>query len=150
MIKLILPIVFPSWRFFSGIGASPRIEFAFLHSEISEPKVWQEFRPRPARLSFAQGLRRLLWNPEWNEFLYMNTCAEHICDEHSVMREQEIMRRILLAASAGEIKSEPDAHFLLFRISTVVREDKVVKRSVVFVSKPVAVVVPVAFVGGAA
>lgn len=140
MIKLILPIFFPSWRFFSGIGASPRIEFAFLHSAIAEPNLWQEFRPRPKYLSVTECLVRLFWNPQWNEFLYMNSCAEHLCEEHSVMREQEIMRRILLAVSAGEIKPEPDTHFLRFRISTVVRDDKAVTQPVVFVSKPVALV----------
>ncbi|MES2823641.1 MAG: hypothetical protein V4732_08565 [Pseudomonadota bacterium] len=143
MIKLILPIFFPSWRFFSGIGASPRIEFAFLPREIGEPKAWQEFRPRPKYLSFTEGLIRLFWNPQWNELLYINTCAEHLCEEHSIMREHEIMRRILLAVSAGEVKSEPDTHFLQFRIRTLVRENNFVTQPVVFVSKPVV------FVGGA-
>lgn len=138
MLTLILPIFFPSWRFFGGIGASPRIELTFLQNEIAEAKVWQEFRPRPQRLSFTEGLYRLWWNPQWNEFLYMNTCAEHLCDEHSVMREQDIMFRILLAVETGEITPEPNTHFLRFRISTVMREDKVVTQPVVFVSKSAA------------
>jgi hypothetical protein len=144
MLKLILPVCFPSWRFFSVIDASPRIEFAFLQSENAEPKAWQEFRPRPKRLSLAEGFVRLWWNPQWNEFLYMNSCAEHLCEEHSVVHEQEIMRRLLLAVGAGEIKPEPDTRFLLFRISTVLRVEKLVTQPVVFVAKPVA------FVGGAA
>ncbi len=135
---IILPIFFPSWRFFSSIGASPRIQFAFLKSETAEPRAWQEFRPRPARVSFTEGLRRLLWNPQWNELLYMNTCAEHLFEGYSLRYEQEIMCRILSAAHAGEVASEPNTHFLLFRVCAVIRENKVVTQSVVFVSQPAA------------
>ena len=142
MIKLILPILFPSWRFFSAIDASPRIQFAFLENEIAEPHLWYEFRPRPARISFIESLCRLLWNPRWNETLYLNTCAEHLLDEYSVMREQEILNRILSAVSEGEITLDPNTHFLLFRISTVIRENKLVTQPVMFISKPSA------FIGG--
>ncbi len=136
MLKLILPVVFPSWRFFSSIGASPRIQFAFLQNESDDPQLWQDFRPRPERVSFVEGLRRLLWNPQWNETLYINTCAEHLFDEPSPMREQEIMRRILAAVSRGEITSEYKATFLLFRICTIIRDRNEITQPVVFVSKP--------------
>ena len=142
MLKLILPVIFPSWRFFSSIGASPRIQFAFLQNESDNPQLWQEFRPLPERVSFVAGLRRLLWNPQWNETLYINTCAEHLFDESSPMRvpmrEQEIMRRVLAAVSRGEVIPEHNAAFLLFRICTVIRDGNKIMQPVVFVSKPVA------------
>jgi len=137
MLKLILPVIFPSWRFFSSIGPSPRIQFAFLQNETDEPQVWQEFRPKPARVSFLQGLHRLLHNPQWNETLYMNSCAERLFEGYSAMREQEIMRRILAAISSGEIAVKPNDMFLLFRISAVIREGNEITQPVVFISKPV-------------
>ena len=140
MLTLILPVIFPSWRFFSSIGASPRIQLAFLQHETDEPHTWSEFRPRPARVTFREGLWRLLWNPDWNETLYINTCAEHLCDEYSLVREQEILRRILAAVIVGKITPELDAKFLLFRISTITRENNAVTQSVVFTSTPVAFV----------
>lgn len=137
LLKLILPVIFPSWRFFSSIGASPRIQFAFLQNKIDEPTIWQEFRPLPASITFTEALSRLFWNREWNETLYMNTCAERLFDEYSLMREQEIMTRILATVHAGKIKPEPNSNFMLFRISAICRENHAVTQSVVFISQPV-------------
>ncbi|HWV16454.1 MAG TPA: hypothetical protein VN030_13555 [Cellvibrio sp.] len=139
MLKLLLPVIFPSWRFFSGIGPSPRIEFAFMQSENDSPEFWQEFRPRPLRVSWAEGVRRLLWNPRWNENLYINSCAERLFEEHSPMREQEIMRRILRALQSGEVSCAAEAKYLQFRISAVLREDGQVTQPLVFVSRPAAI-----------
>lgn len=136
MLKLILPVIFPSWRFFSSIGPSPRIQFTFLEKETDESSVWQEFRPKPARVSFWQGLHRLLHNPQWNETLYINTCAERLFEEYSVMREQEIMQRILAAVIRGEMTNKPNDLFLQFRITAIAREGNEITDSVVFVSKP--------------
>lgn len=60
VLKLLLPIIFSSWQFFSSRGPSPRIHYAFLQNENDEPQEWREFRPRPARVSFKDGLCRLL------------------------------------------------------------------------------------------
>ena len=137
MLKLILPVIFPSWRFFSSIGPSPRIQFAFLEKETDEASAWQEFRSKPERVSFLQGLHRLLHNTQWNETLYISTCAERLFEEYSAMREQEIMQRILAAVGRGEITAKPNDMFLQFRISAIVREGYEINNSVVFVSKPV-------------
>lgn len=136
MLKLLLPVIFPSWRFFSSIGPSPRVQFTFLEKETDEPSVWQEFRPKPARVSFLQGLHRLLHNPQWNETLYINTCAERLFEEYSAMREQEIMRRILASVNCGEITAKSNDMFLQFRISVIVREGNEITDSVIFASKP--------------
>ena len=138
MLKLLLPVLFPSWRFFSNIGPSPRIYISFLQEKESEPQLWREFRPRPVRITFMQGLWRLFWNPKWNEMLYINTCAEHLFDEYSFVREQEIMCRILTAVNAGDIKTDHKAHFLLYRIDAVVRDGNTISQPTMFVSKPAA------------
>ncbi len=138
MLKLILPVIFPSWRFFSSIGPSPRIQFTFLLNENDESQVWQDFRPCPARVSFIQGLRRLFWNPEWNETLYINTCAERLFDEYSLSCEQEIMRRILVTVSRENIFHAENDIYLQYRLCAVVREGSEITQPVVFMSKPAA------------
>lgn len=137
MLKLLLPVIFPSWRFFSSIGPSPRIHFAFLQNENDEPDVWYEFRPRPAKINFKNGLWRLFHNPEWNETLYINTCAERLFEGYSTMREQEIMRRILAAIRNGEIQVDATKPYVTYRISAVMREGQVIGQQVTFVATPV-------------
>jgi hypothetical protein len=136
MLKLLLPVIFPSWRFFSSIGPSPRIEIAFLQNEHQAPQSWQEFRPRPARISLKQNLCRLFWNPQWNETLYMNSCAERLFDAPSTMREQEIMRRLLVAVHAGEITIDAHARYLVYRIRALIRDDQLVSQPVLFMARP--------------
>jgi hypothetical protein len=137
MLKLILPVIFPSWRFFSSIGPSPRIHYAFLQNENDEPQEWREFRPHPLKVSFWEGICRLFHNPHWNETLYINTCAERLFEGYSEMREQEIMKRILAAVSAKTIIGDSQSNYLTYKISAVIREDQVITQPVTFVAKPV-------------
>ena len=75
-LTLLLPVLVPSWRFFAMVGPSPRIEVAVLASETATPQDWQEFRPRSATIPFPAMLQRLVWNPGWNEQLFLMSCAE--------------------------------------------------------------------------
>ena len=102
MLKLLLPVIFPSWRFFSSIGPSPRIHYAFLQTESDEPQEWHEFRPRLEHVSFKESLWRLLHNPRWNETLYINTCAERLFEGHSEMREHEIQTYVASGEPMGK------------------------------------------------
>lgn len=141
MIKLLLPIIFPSWRFFSSIGASPRVEFGFSTEMDELPTEWMPFRPLPARVGFWRGLGRLLHNPQWNERLYVNTCAEHLFDAHSLFREQEIARILVRGIAAGEYVVPQDARFMVYRIRAVVRNENtpsLIRDEVAFVAKPFA------------
>ena len=135
MLKLILPVLFPSWRFFSSIGPSPRIHIAFSNNDHDEPTHWQEFRPIPQKLSFKEGVFRLFHNPRWNETLYINTCAERLFESYSDMREQEIMRRVVAAINSREINPDADSTFVRFRISAVIREGNLITQPTTFVSK---------------
>jgi hypothetical protein len=137
MLKLFLPVLFPSWRFFSSIGPSPRIEFSLLQDEKDEPLKWQEFRPKPTKISFVKGLLRLFHNPRWNETLYLNTCAERLFEGYSEMREQEIMWHILTSLSVGEIIADSNVRYVTYRISAVMREGQVISQPITFIAKPV-------------
>lgn len=137
MLNLILPVIFPSWRFFSGIGPSPRIQYAFLESESAEAEEWFEFRPSIKEVGFKRGLFRLFYNPEWNETLYINTCAERLFEGYSSMREQEIMKRLLAAVRAGEIAVKPHCAFFTYRLVALMREEQGIVQPVTFTATPV-------------
>lgn len=137
MLRLLLPALIPSWRFFDSIGPSPRLEFAVLKTPDNPEPEWQEFDPRPARVPLAGMLLRLFWNPHWNESLYLFSCAEKLLAEPSAPNESNLLRRIanhnqLNAAASG---LEQPA-FLRVRVSVLKREGGSVIRQVLFVSLP--------------
>ncbi|GGY70368.1 hypothetical protein GCM10011613_13500 [Cellvibrio zantedeschiae] len=136
MIKIILPALFPSWRFFSGIGPSPRIYYALLHIESDEPTQWLEFRPKPKVLSVKEQVLRLFHNPQWNETLYINTCAERLFEGYAEMRAREIMHRLLAAVARKEILVGEKDNYLVYRIGAVMREEEHVYEQITFTSSP--------------
>ena len=136
IIKLILPILFPSWRFFSSIGPSPRIEVGFVADKNSEPQEWLPFRPLPKKINFALGLQQFFHNPLWNERLYINTCAEYLFEGYSEYREQEIGKRLVAATLSKEMVVDDKFHYLVFRIRAIESEVEQVRDDVAFVSKP--------------
>jgi hypothetical protein len=136
MLSLILPIFFPSWRFFSSIGPSPRFLLAFLSAENDSPKIWQDLKVRPAKMTLLKCVANLFWNAQWNNILYLNTCAEHLLDEYSLERENEIMLRLLLALPNEKIRFTEKTQYLVFRIDTVTREHGQIIQATQFMSKP--------------
>lgn len=122
---LLLPALIPSWRFFDVIAPSPRIEYALLPGETA-PGDWREFRPRPERVSLAAMLGRLVWNPRWNETLFLVSCAERLVDEPTAHSEDEIFRRI-----AADLADAPEP-WLTFRLVFVHRDI----REVLFQAEP--------------
>ncbi len=70
LIRLFLPILFPSWRFFQEIGPSPRIEY-----RLADEPDWQPLDPIPDRLGAVAILRRLFHAPDWNAHLYLVSTA---------------------------------------------------------------------------
>ena len=125
--KLLLPALIPSWRFFDTIGPSPRIEYALLH-EAHAVAAWQEFRPRPARLSFGQMLLRLIWNPRWNQSLYLLGCAERLMADPTAQSAREIVESIK-AESA-----DASAAWLQFRVVFVSRQGEGTREDITYVS----------------
>jgi len=100
-LRLLAPALIPSWRFFDTITASPRIEVlalgapdAPLHDPLdAAPRDWRECRPRPRHLPPAVLARRLLWNPGWNDTLYMTSCAERLLEHETPHSVAEIAAR---------------------------------------------------------
>lgn len=123
MLKQFLPILFPSWRFFSGIGASPRVELGFVVERDDLPDHWVAFRPIPQRLTFSQHFTRLFHNPHWNELLFINTCAERLFETMDEFYMDEIARRLLIVIQQGEVSASDKQQFLLFRIRAIYSED---------------------------
>ena len=133
-LRLLLPALIPSWRFFSAVAPSPRVEYALLSRPGARARNWREFRPRPARLSLGQMLGRMLWNPVWNEQLFLVSCAERLMENPTAHSIDEIARRVstgIPAAPAGQ--AEPG--YLQFRLVFVSREGAAILRDVEYLSE---------------
>ena len=132
--KLLLPALIPSWNFFDVIAPSPRVEYARLKSIGDTSGDWREFRPRPARVPPLEMLKRLVWNPRWNETLFLVSCAERLTDAPTAHSEDEIFKRI-----AADLRGEPeDAErpWLCFRLVFVSREAEAISSEVLFQPAP--------------
>lgn len=129
-LKLLVPALIPSWRFFDTIAPSPRIEFTLLKTAQEEPAGWQEFRPRPPRLSLGSLAKRLFWNPQWNESLFLVSCAERLITNPTENSRQEILRRI----RAGIEDSAPAMPYLQYRLVFVSRNGEEIQKEILFVS----------------
>jgi len=133
-LKLLLPALIPSWRFFDIIAPSPRIQFRLLKTSLDNENLdnWEEFRPRPTKLNFLQMLKRMLWNPIWSESLYLVSCAEQLVEHQTSHSESEILKRILYTLKNHQpIKST----HLQFRLLMIKREGENLKKEIVFHSR---------------
>ncbi len=134
-LKLLLPALIPSWRFFDVIAPSPRIEYTLLETEDTDPVEWQEFRPRPDHLSFGSMLKRMLWNPWRNENLFLVSCAERLMahpTDHSV---QEIQNRIMRDLEGAGNNNEDKSH-LKFRLVFLFRQGSEIHKRVLYEAAP--------------
>ena len=95
-LRLLLPAIVPSWRFFDAVTASPRLDYALLAGPDEPVRQWQEFRPRPALLTPATMLRRLLWNAQSNENLFLVSLAERLIGAGSAETAAHSQRELLL------------------------------------------------------
>lgn len=127
-LKLLLPALVPSWRFFDFIAPSPRVHYTVLNDENDQPNEWVEFRPRPAHVSFPKMLRRMVWNPDWNESLFIVSCAERIMEAPTQHSEDEILKRIV-----RELDGE--AGYIQFRLIVIQRVEESLQQEIVFHSR---------------
>lgn len=93
LVSLYLPVLFPSWRFFQEIGPGTRVEYRVNHGP------WREATHRPESLPLRTMLARLLWNADWNETLFLVSCAERLMVEPTAHSAQTLNAR--LAKRAG-------------------------------------------------
>jgi hypothetical protein len=70
-------------------------------------------------LSFKQYLLRLLHNPQWNELLFINSCAERVFESDEVFYREEIAARLLQSIRNGEVEVPKHAAFMHFRICAI-------------------------------
>lgn len=100
LLRLLLPALIPSWRFFETVQPSPRVYW-----RAADDAEWAEFRPRPANVPVWVMLVRLVWNPAWNEALYAVSLAERLTAEPTAHVERELFRVIAgQAGSAAQIQ----------------------------------------------
>ncbi|HHJ81193.1 MAG TPA: hypothetical protein ENJ65_06125 [Candidatus Tenderia electrophaga] len=135
-LKLLLPAIVPSWRFFDFIAPSPRIQFALLNGADDTPQEWHEFRPRPAHVSFKQMLARMLWNPHWNESLFLVSCAERLIAFPTQHSEDEILKRIMADLKRHSLATKViTATHLQFRLLMIKRQGSALQHSVHYHSR---------------
>ncbi|GAA6208790.1 hypothetical protein NBRC116601_20830 [Cognatishimia sp. WU-CL00825] len=128
-IDLLLPALFPSWRFFKTVGPSPRIEYRVIKGGVETN--WQASHPIPTTISPTQMVKRLFWNPQRNTQLYMVALAERLVSGVKDHSEQELTR--LVAEPL-----QPLQGMLQFRLLFLVPEGDKIAGHVLFESTPVA------------
>ncbi len=135
MLQLLLPALIPSWRFFDRVGPAPAVEFALGRVADEPASEWHEVHPRPTRVSVGLMLTRVFWNPRWNEFLYLTSCAERLLDEPSPNRAAHLWMRVadIVRATHGAATTAGD-RFLRVRVVEVTRAGDRLVRQVRFVS----------------
>ncbi|MBL4666497.1 MAG: hypothetical protein JKY04_03905, partial [Sneathiella sp.] len=108
-------------------------EYTLLKTEDQTSVHWQEFRPRPARLSVLQMFKRMLWNPSWNESLFLVSCAERLMSlptEHSRIEIQNRIEEELKQSDSLDL-TRP---FLQFRLAFLDRQGTEIKKEIAYVS----------------
>jgi len=129
-LKLLLPALVPSWRFFDTIAPSPRIEYTYLQTLQDMPENWHEFRPRPVHIPFVTMLKHMVWNPRWNESLFLTSCAERLLDIPTAHSEAEIRKRLEI-----ELANSPDAlPYWQFRLVLLSRQGADLQKHIGFIS----------------
>ena len=132
---LLLPGLIPSWEFFKAIEPSPRVQWRLFSIPLEDGEGWKEFRPRPQRLSLLTILRRLFWNPRWNDSLYLVSLSERLMlnpTQHSV---DEILDRLNFYVLAPDPVEEGPLN-LQFRLIFVRREGEQITESITYLSEP--------------
>ncbi len=133
IIKLFIPALIPSWNFFDVIAPSPRIEYTLLSSIQTTPSQWHAFRPRPAHVSLIIMLKRMLWNPWWNETLFMMSCAERLMEAPTRHSEQQILQRIISDIQQPSVNIDlANTTYVQFRLLTVARHGDTLQESIVY------------------
>lgn len=135
ILMLLLPGLIPSWKFFKAVEPSPRVQWRLLADPRQTGDDWRDFRPRPEHISLFTILRRMLWNPRWNEALYMVSLAERLTLNPTPHSTEQIFLRL-----RDEIDHTlPDASrqpYLQFRLVFVHREGEDLVREITHLSDP--------------
>ncbi len=134
VLMLLLPGLIPSWKFFKTIEPSPRVQWRLSSGPDHTENTWQEFRPRPERVSGAEIVKRLFWNPDWNEALFLVSLAERLTLHATPRSAQEILRRIKNELLSGQL-SDHSVNYLQFRLVFLHREGEEIVEEVTYLSQ---------------
>ncbi|MEP0941457.1 MAG: hypothetical protein ABJH63_01105 [Rhizobiaceae bacterium] len=132
ILALLLPGLIPSWKFFKSIEPSPRVQWRLISATNRNEDTWREFRPRPQQVSALETLRRLFWNPDWNESLYLVSLAERLTQKPTDHSHVEISQRIARRVSTDSIGFS----HIQFRLVFVRREKGELVEDITFLSEP--------------
>ena len=122
-LRLLLPAMLPSRRFFDAVTASPRLDYAVLSAPDAIAGPSQEFRPRPATLGIGTMLRRLLWNAPWNENLFVVSLAERLVNAANPESAAHSQRELLIRVARHLDRCGDASHgFLQIRLRFVSRD----------------------------
>lgn len=130
-VQLLLPALIPSWNFFDVIAPSPRVEVALLEREDDPPRDWQTFRPKPDHVSLLAMARRMVWNPRWNESLFVVSCSERLVSAPTQHSVDEIAARI-----RHDLARDGQEGWFAFRLVFVHREGDQLTQEELYVSPP--------------
>jgi len=133
-LKLLLPALIPSWRFFDTVAPSPRIEFTRLENEEATSNNWQELRPKPSKLSVGHMLKRLFWNANWNETLFLVSCAERLMVNPTEHSAQEILKCIKSELEHNSVDMS-ETPYLQFRLVFLSRQGTEIQKEITFISR---------------
>jgi len=136
ILKLLVPALIPSWKFFDIITESPRVEFFVMGADGKANLDWQEFRPRPQHLSISQMIKRLFWNAHWNESMFIIGCAERLLVSPTKHSEDEILKRIIsdLEQPDSIVDWQTSSH-LQFRVITIAPQGSELKSEIQYYSR---------------
>ncbi len=129
-IGLLLPTLIPSWRFFQTVDASPRIEYRLCQGAVCDE--WTESYKRPQSLTVLQYIQRLFWNANWNDQLFMASCAERLVDHPTQHSIDELCHRILRRHGP-----HPLSGHLQFRLVFLSRRHDQLVKEIEFESQPI-------------
>lgn len=127
-LRLLLPILLPSWRFFAGVGPSPRVQGLLSTGDRSAPD-WRDFGQPPENLSAFTMLCRLFFSPGRNEDLFLVSLSERMITDPTDHTLREIWTRIDQAVPPGQI-------CLRFRLCFVSRENEDLVSDTLYQSDP--------------
>jgi hypothetical protein len=133
-IKLLLPAIFPSWRFFDTCAPSPRIEFILLETIKKKSSCWKELYPKPFKLSFSKMLIHIFWNPRWNEYLFLIYCVEKFITNPTEKNKEKILYLIKIELGRNSINFT-DTPYYQFRLIFLFRDDTKLEKQILFKSK---------------
>lgn len=132
-LELVLPALIPSWAFFKDVAPSPRIEYWV----AEDGPFWREFQPRPMQVPIGKMIRRLIWNPRWNDQLFLVSCAERLVTDPTPHSVDEIKQRLATA-----LRPTKGRRTVQFRLVFVSEACGTVSRDVEYESAPFLLTAP--------